>query len=279
MGSFVNERNYVVLESINSNLSELASLFSHLPCFTQFKSLRRRIFSRILSEVGWDKKEEENHTQSLLRNMLIGTLGKSDDQEVISKCGELFNTHSSGGDPIPADIRGSVYSTVMRGSTDPDKTYNELLDLFNKTDLHEERVRIQSVLGAAPTAELRRKTLDFAVSDKVRSNDTPFVIGAVSHSGWKGREETWQFVKNNYPLWLERYTGGFLFKRLIGDCCSSFTNMKMYEDVKEFFLTNKAPAAERTVQQSLESIKLRSDWLDRDGEAVAVWLEQNIEKK
>jgi len=279
MGSFVNERNYVVLESINTNLSELASLFNHLPCFSQFKALRRKIFSRILAEVGWDKLEDENHTQSLLRNMLIGTLGKSDDQEVITKCLEMFSKHASGGGLIPADIRGSVYSTVIRGSTDTEKTYNELVSLFNKTDLHEERVRIQSVLGAAPSSALRSKTLDFAVSDKVRSNDTPFVIAAVSHSGWQGRGETWQFVKNNYPLWLERYTGGFLFKRLIGECCSSFSDTKMYEDIQEFFQTNKAPAAERTVQQCLESIKLRSDWLDRDGEAVAVWLEHNIEKK
>ena len=35
MGSFVKERNYVVLGSINSNLSELVSLFDHLPCVTQ----------------------------------------------------------------------------------------------------------------------------------------------------------------------------------------------------------------------------------------------------
>jgi len=53
MGAYGNERNYVVLSSINGNLAELGSLFSHLPCYTQFKAMRRRIFSKILTEVGW----------------------------------------------------------------------------------------------------------------------------------------------------------------------------------------------------------------------------------
>ena len=46
---------------------------------------------------------------------------------------------------IPADIRGSVYSTV-RNSGGGDE-YEELLKLFKNTDLHEERDRIQRLLG------------------------------------------------------------------------------------------------------------------------------------
>ena len=38
----------------------------------QFKEMRRRIFSRILSEVGWEKRDTDGHTDALLRNMLIG---------------------------------------------------------------------------------------------------------------------------------------------------------------------------------------------------------------
>ena len=56
----------------------------------------------------------------------------------------------------------------------------------------------------SPDAELRGKTLDFALSDAVRSNDTPFVIAGVAKAGWEGREQTWAFVKNNYPIFLER---------------------------------------------------------------------------
>ena len=56
----------------------------------------------------------------------------------------------------------------------------------------------------SPDAELRAKTLDFSLSDAVRSNDTPFVIGGVAKAGWEGRDQTWAFVKNKYPIFLER---------------------------------------------------------------------------
>ena len=46
---------------------------------------------------------------------------------------------------ISADIRGSVYSTVRNSGGKEE--YEELLRLFKNTDLHEERDRIQRVLG------------------------------------------------------------------------------------------------------------------------------------
>jgi len=268
MGAYVNERNYVVLSSINGNLSELGSLFSHLPCYTQFKAMRRRIFSRILEEVGWEKKETDGHTDSLLRNMLVVTLGKSDDEQVLARCQELFNTHYTGGKQIDADIRGAVYLTVRQDGTD--ETYRKLMDLFNKTDLHEERERVQRILGTGPNAALRSETLEFAMSESVRSNDTPFVIHGVANAGPEGRDQTWAFIKNKFPVFLERYSGGFLFTRLV-QVTSNFTTMEHYKDIEKFFAENKAPSAERAVKQSLESIKLRAAWLERDGESVAQW--------
>ena len=53
----------------------------------------------------------------------------------------------SGVKQIPADIRGAVYSTVRICCTDEEKVYGQLLSLFEKTELHEERVRIIQVLG------------------------------------------------------------------------------------------------------------------------------------
>jgi len=41
---------------------------------------------------------------------------------------------------------------------------------------------------------------------------------------------------------------------------------------KDFFDKNPAMAAERTVQQSIEQIKQKSDWWKRDGAAIGDWL-------
>ena len=44
---------------------------------------------------------------------------------------------------------------------------------------------------------------------------------------------------------------------------------------QKFFSENKAPSAERAIKQSLEGIKLRCSWLERDGEAVAQWFKDH----
>lgn len=52
------------------------------------------------------------------------------------------------------------------------------------------------------------------LKDKVRSQDTVFVIGAVTGSV-KGRELAWQFTKDNWDTLHNRYEGGFLLSRLV----------------------------------------------------------------
>lgn len=41
---------------------------------------------------------------------------------------------------------------------------------------------------------------------------------------------------------------------------------------QQFFKANDAPAAERAIQQSLESIRLNTEWLKRDETAIKEWL-------
>ena len=57
----------------------------------------------------------------------------------------ITNTSCRGGKQIEADIRGAVYLTVRQNGKE--ETYRQLMDLFKKTDLHEERERVQRILG------------------------------------------------------------------------------------------------------------------------------------
>lgn len=44
-------------------------------------------------------------------------------------------------------------------------------------------------------------------------------------------------------------------------------------DFQEFFAKHSVPAAERTVQQSLENIRLNTAWLNREAANVREWLQ------
>lgn len=53
-----------------------------------------------------------------------------------------------------------------------------------------------------------------SVQDQVRSQDTVFVIAGVTGSV-SGREMAWQFVRDHWQFFYERYQGGALIARLL----------------------------------------------------------------
>ena len=121
--------------------------------------------------------------------------------------------------------------------------------------------------------ELLRETLERSLSSEVRSQDTIFVVTGVG-SNLKGRDLAWDFIKSNWPEFDRRYgSGGFGLMRLVS-VCGNFTSQEKLADVESFFITNPAPAAERTIRQSLERIRLNIRWLERNGEEVGAWLAQ-----
>ena len=77
------------------------------------------------------------------------------------------------------------------------EAFNQILDLFRKEELHEEKERLSRSLGASKDLDVLQKVLDFAMSDEIRNQDTPWVISSVSNN-MKGRTLAWQFVKANY---------------------------------------------------------------------------------
>lgn len=91
-------------------------------------------------------------------------------------------------------------------------------------------MRISRSLGRAP-ANLIPRVLDFALSDKVRLQDTVFVLGSCTSSA-KGREATWDFVKKHWPMLLDRFSGLFLLGRLVKSACSNFTSEERAADIE-----------------------------------------------
>ena len=74
----------------------------------------------------------------------------------------------------------------------------------------------------------------------------------------------WEFVKDNWSELDRRYSdGGFRLMRLVG-MVSGFTTPEMREDVERFFADHPTPAAERTIRQSLERIRINIALLERN---------------
>ena len=109
---------------------------------------------------------------------------------------------------------------------------------------------------------------------KVRNQDTPFVVGAVADNR-KGRDLAWEFYKNNFSMFWDRYKTGGLAARLVKFTSGSFSSEEKALEVEKFFKDNENPA-ERTVKQSIEAIRLNAAWRARDRENIAKFLSENL---
>ena len=113
-----------------------------------------------------------------------------------------------------------------------------------------------------------KNLLQFSLSEAVRAQDTPIVLGSMgSHS--LGRQLAWEFLKDKWPTFVERYNGGGikLLSRAMA-VANSFTTKKELEDAESFFGANPVPGTERAVKKILEYVRSTISWLERDGDEI-----------
>lgn len=80
-----------------------------------------------------------------------------DDQEVISEAERRFDLHIKGQQEIPADYRTAVYKAVLR--TGSRSNYENLLVIYRRADLLEEKDRIANALGTVEAREILNEVL------------------------------------------------------------------------------------------------------------------------
>ncbi|XP_028674237.1 puromycin-sensitive aminopeptidase [Erpetoichthys calabaricus] len=272
MEAFVNEPNYTVWSDLSCNLGILSSLLSHTDHHEEIQEFIRDLFTPIGQKLGWDAKQGEGHLDVLLRGLVLGKLGKAGHKPTLEEARQRFKDHVESKHVLSADLRSPVYVTVLKHGDS--STLETMLKLHKQADMQEERNRIERVLGAIAAPELIQKVLNFALSEEVRPQDTVSVIGGVAGSSKQGRKAAWKFIRDNWEELYNRYQGGFLISRLIKLCVDGFAADKMAAEVKAFFDSHPAPAAERTVQQCCENILLNAAWLKRDSEAIHEYLRQ-----
>lgn len=267
--AFENEGNFTVWANLSGNLGALSALFQYTDFHSNFLAFIRKLFGPVMKRIGWEPSEGEGHLSRMLRSLVVGRLGRAGDPDVIEESRKRFARHCDGSQPLPADLRSAIYGIVLKhGGT---SEYEAMMKLLQSSDLQEEKVRILRSLGITSDPALIQRTLEFSLSSDVRSQDTVGVIGGVTGSV-EGRRLAWKFLQDNWEELHRRYRGGFLLSRLVSSTTGNFASEAMAVEVEEFFKLHPAPAAERTIQQSLENIRLNQRQLERNVDEVKRFL-------
>ena len=266
--AYENEDDASVWSDLATNLRDVETLIASQPYHEAFRSFARDLLRPAAQRIGWEARPGEGHLDALLRSTVLSQVGGYGDAECLEEAKGRFSSYLRDPAALHPDLRGVVYSLVAQAG-DRD-TYDRLWELERVADLQEEKIRLLLSLARFTSPELLQETLDRSLSDDVRTQDTISVVTSVA-ANLAGRELAWNFVKDRWAEFDRRYgSGGFGLMRLVS-ICGVFVDSEKLADVESFFQEHPAPAAERTIRQSLERIRLNIKWLERNSAELAGW--------
>jgi len=269
--AYGNERDASVWSDLASNLRDIDHLTTDEPFYQTYRSFARNLFAPVAQEIGWDARTGEGHLDSLLRSTVLSQAGSYDDPAVLDQAKDRFARFLNNPSSLPPDLRGVIYSLISHSGERAD--YDKLWDMERQADLQEEKMRLLLSIARFKQPELLQETLERALTPEVRSQDAITVVTAVA-ANVHGRELAWQFVQDQWEEFDRRYGGGgFGLMRLVS-VSGNFASEERRTQVETFFQEHSAPAAERTIRQSLERIRLNATWLERNRSELAEWFDR-----
>ncbi len=267
--SYRNEVDTSVWSDLSTNLRGLENLLLDEGYLGGYRAFAGSLFEDVVERAGWDARPGEGHLDSLLRATVLGQAGAYGNPAVLAEARSRFEGYLSDPASLHPDLRGLVYGLAAQQGDE--STYDTLWRLEKEADLHEERMRLLGALTRFESRELLHDVLERSLSPDVRSQDTVLLVVALAGNR-NGRELAWEFVKENWEEFDRRYgRGGFAIMRLVS-ITGAFTTPERAREVEDFFSAHPAPSAERTIQQSLERIRLNARWLELNRQDVGDWL-------
>ncbi len=266
---YASENEYVIWAELASSLGTMHALIAREPIAKDFETYALGLFQPIGETFSW-KEAPSDHQRALLRTLIFAALGRYGDKTAISHSRALFDAAKTGDDRIPADLRALVYATIARHGGA--REHAALMAMYKKSELHEEKNRVAGALTAFTQETLLAKTLDFALSEHVRPQDSVrFVagVGANPH----GSELAWKFIRTRWKTFIARYAGSRELSYLLESLALS-TSLQRAKELEQFIKKHPTPGTERTVAQVLERIRSRSAWLAREKDSLTAFFKQ-----
>jgi tricorn protease interacting factor F2/3 len=226
---YQNEEEYLPAIELSDQLSFLYQIAPSKLAETsrRFHSAGLRIFET--------KKDDNSIT---LKGVIAARLTLLDDAYAKS-AGSKFKDLAS----VEPDMKRSVVMGYARSSND----YDGLIGRYTKSATDEERLRFLEGLVSFKNPELIAKTLEFALSGKVKRQDVRNVI-LYATSNPDGRTAVWQWFRKNMTKLEAMYAGTAQFSIILREYFS-IIGVGLAAEVEKFFNEHKVIGADIALER------------------------------
>ncbi|KAK0632262.1 peptidase family M1-domain-containing protein [Immersiella caudata] len=270
---FSTETEFVVWNELISRIGSLHGtwMFEDQVIRDGIEAFQRDLCSPKAHELGWEFSDKDGHIQQQFKAMLFGSAGLTGDETIIKAAKEMFTKYMAGDkSAIHPNIRGSVFSMALKyGGTEE---YDAILNFYHTSTNSDERNTALRSLGRAKDPELIKRTLSLLFSGEVKDQDIYMpTAGLRGHAN--GVEALFACMTENWDELVKKLPPALsLLGTMVTICTSGFTNQEQLVRVEKFFADKPTAGFDQSLAQSLDAIRSKVSWLERDRTDVTDWL-------
>jgi len=264
------DRSSAVLGEIISQLSYISDYLVSDADREAFDLWVRQLLDPVARDVGWEAKPGESEDQAGLRARLMMALGEvARDPQVQELARKLTDQYLA--DPSSVDHEIASIALRIAALSGDQALYDRITADLKAAKTPEAYFTGISALRYFSDPKLVEKTLEFAISPQMRSQDAPYLISGVMRDP-ATEKQAWIFVQAHWGS-IENLGGAFA-GGIIVQATGSFCDPGKRDEVQAFFASHPAPAAERSLKQSIEQINYCVDMKTQQGPQLASWLQR-----
>jgi aminopeptidase N len=259
-----------VLDTVSARVGYTAAYIANASELPRFQGWVRTTFAPTLATLTLPGAATDPDDMQNRRATLMSLLGlTANDADVQRRAREMASQYIADPNSVPPTLVQTVLQVAAAGGDRAlyDQYMAQLSKLGNQP---EEYYRYFGSLSSFRDPALVKRTLDFALSSEVRSQDTGLLIAGLLNRG-PSRDAAWEFTKRQWRT-LTQKLGTFQGIPSIVSAVGAFCSTDKAADVKQFFAKNPVRAAERALQQSIERIEACAALDARQSAPFAAWL-------
>jgi aminopeptidase N/puromycin-sensitive aminopeptidase len=216
----------------------------------RYQAWVRDLLRPAIQELGWTAAPDDSAERRQLRAAVFYTLGYSgQDPEAFAQAKSLTEKYMQDAGSVDASLLGTVFQlSAMQGTP---ALYDEFLNGARNAKVPEVYYRYLSALTQFRDPALLQRTLDYAISPAVRTQDSIHLVAAVMANP-AADDLAWQFVQKHWSE-LQRKSGSLSASGIVR-ATGAFCSPDKQQEVRQFFTEHPVPGAQRSLKLALEQI-------------------------
>ena len=209
----------------------------------------RKNFKPALDRLGPPSASDTPETKELRATLFgsLGTIGK--DPEVIAQAKEMAAKYLTDQSSVDSTLAQSAMEiAAMNGDAAFFDQLQKVAETSTNPELQEGALQLLAVFK---DPALAKRSLDYAVSGKVRNQDSVIEL-LIALRGANTRDLAWQYIQQNWSKVQAQVTTSMGAALVSGT--GGFCSAEKRDEVMNFFETHKVPASERALARARDQI-------------------------